>query len=405
MPAEPLVYQLAEYQQIEAGLSDGQARQLQAAAGSRLTLTPSSRGYLIRASSHVGSIAVPGIVLHVLPKVPVVNILHLMTWSTERISLGRDEPDQATGSLTAAVAAWYSRMLERTLVLGVDRSYVEEADRVVALRGRIDWPAQTRAVGLPTPIACRYDEWSLDTRANRIVAAAALALLRNPAVPPQPAFTLRRLLRLLAGVGPLRPDDLSAQHDFLTRLNEHYRTTVQLARLVLHAGGLAQGAGHAAVSSFMVNMNDVFEDYVFASLKQRLRGTWEVDKRKVPLDIAGHMPTEPDLLFTDRLGANALVADSKYKLTSDGRGRNADYYQLLAYCTSLGLRRGVLIYCDTDGNGPTPPRSIQVREARTVLETFRVRLAGSFDDIASEFDRLAQHLRGRADGWSQAAAR
>lgn len=404
MPAEPLVCQLPEYQQIEVGLTDGQARQLQAAAGTRLTLTPSAHGYLVRASSHVGSIAVPGIVLHVLPKVPVANVLHLMTWSTERIAFSQDESAHAAGSLTAAVAAWYARMLERTLVLGVDRSYVEEADQVVALRGRIDWPAQIGAVGLPTPIACRYDEWSLDTRANRIVAAAALALLRNPAVPPQSAFTLRRLLKLLAGVSPLRPDDLHA-HDVLTRLNEHYRTVVQLARLVLHAGGPAQGAGHAAVSSFMVNMNDVFEDCVFASLKQRLRGTWGVEKRKVPLDIAGHVPTEPDLLFTDRFGTNVLVADSKYKLTSDGRGRNADYYQLLAYCTSLGLHRGVLIYCDTDGNVPAPPRSIHVREASTVLETFRVRLAGSFDDIASEFDRLAEHLRGRADAWSQAPAR
>lgn len=392
MPAEPLVCQLAEYQQIEVDLTDGQARQLQAAAGTRLTLTPSSRGYLIRASSHVGSIAVPGIVLHVLPKVPVANVLHLMTWSTERIAFSHDETGQATGSLTAAVAAWYARMLERTLVLGVDRSYVEEADRVVALRGRIDWPAQTRAVGLPTPIACRYDEWSLDTRANRIVAAAALALLRNPAVPPQSAFTLRRLLKLLAGVGPLRPDDLSAHHDVLTRLNEHYRTAVHLARLVLRAGGPTQGAGHTAVSSFMVNMNDVFEDYVFASLKRRLRGTWGVDKRRVPLDVAHHVPTEPDLLFTDQSGWNVLVADSKYKLISDGRGRNADYYQLLAYCTSLGLSRGVLIYCDA-GDLPRPPGAIEVRQSGTVLETFQVGLSGSFDDIARELDRLARHLR------------
>lgn len=39
-----------------------------------------------------------------------------------------------------------------------------------------------------------------------------------------------------------------------------------------------------------------------------------------------------------------LVADIKYKLTDDGLGRNADYYQLLAYCTALGLDAGVLVY-------------------------------------------------------------
>lgn len=393
MPAEPLVCQLAEYQQIEVALTDSQARQLQATAGTRLTLTPSSRGYKIRASSYVGSVSVSGVAVHVLPKVPVANVLHLMTWSTERITFGDDEIGQATGSLTAAVAAWYARMLERTLVLGVDRSYVEEADHVVALRGRIDWPAQARAVGLPTPIACRYDDWSLDTRANRIVAAAALALLRNREVPPQSAFTLRRLLKLLAGVGPLRPEDLSGHAPNLSRLNEHYRTILDLARHILRAGGPAQGAGGSGVSCFMVNMNDVFEDWVFASLTRRLRGSWRVDKRSIPLDVTGTVPTEPDLLFSDQSGMNVLVADCKYKLTSNGLGRNADYYQLLAYCTTLVLPRGVLLYCDSDGDAPAPPRSIEVRRAGTLLETFRVRLSGSFADIDQELDRLTLHLR------------
>jgi len=392
MPPEPLVCQLAEYQQIEVELTDIVARQLQAVAGARLTLSPSPHGYRVRASSHVGSIAVPGVVVHVVPKVPVENVIHLMTWSTERISFSQSEIGHASRTLTAAVAAWYARMLERTLVLGVDRAYLEEADRVVALRGRIDWPAQTKAVGLPTPIACRYDEWSLDTRPNRIAAAAALHLLRNPAVPPHAAFALRRLLKLLSGVGPLRPDDLSDHNDVLTRLNEHYRSTLRLARIILRASGPSQGAGHAEVSAFMVNMNDVFEDFVFASLKQRLRGTWGVDKRTIPLDVAHHVPTEPDLLFTDQSGANVLVADSKYKLINDGRGRNADYYQLLAYCTSLGLPRGVLIYCDA-GDVGRPPRAIEVRRSGTVLETFQVGLSGSFKDIEREFDRLARHLR------------
>ncbi len=142
----------------------------------------------------------------------------------------------------------------------------------------------------------------------------------------------------------------------------------------------------------MVNMNDVFEDFVFANLRQRLHGIWSVGKRKVPLDVVGYVPTEPDLLFADPSGMNVLVADSKYKLISDGRGRNADYYQLLAYCTSLGLPRGVLIYCDANSES-RPPRAVEVRHSGAILEAFQVGLSGSFEDIAHEFDRLTQHLR------------
>ena len=232
----------------------------------------------------------------------------------------------------------------------------------------------------------------MDTRTNRIVAAAAHVLLRNPAVTPASSFLLRRLLKMLAGVGPLRPDDV-ANVEVLTRLNQHYSGAMGLAKLILRSAGPAHGAGQASVSAFMVDMNAVFEDFVYANLRHRLRGVWDTSRQVVvPLDVAGRVPSEPDLLFTDRSGVHMLVADTKYKLTTDGRGRSADYYQLLAYCTALGLPRGVLIYCDTDGPAPAPPRSVEVRHAGTVLETFRVRLAGSAADITEELDRLARHL-------------
>nr|WP_165490119.1 hypothetical protein [Propioniciclava sinopodophylli] len=202
--SDTVTVEILEHKQAELPISDRQARMLQVAAGSRLTVSPSAAGYSVRATSHVGSVTIPGLVVHVVPKVPVDNVVHLLTWSTHRIAFDHQLATHASQSLTAAVAAWYARMLERALVLGVDHAYDEESDRLVALRGRIDWPAQANAVALPTPISCRYDEWSIDTRVNRIVSAAALALLRNPVVPAQPTFTLRRLLKLLPGVGPLR---------------------------------------------------------------------------------------------------------------------------------------------------------------------------------------------------------
>lgn len=387
--------EVAEHQQAEASLTDHQARQLQAAAGARLTLTPSGRGYLLRASSHIGSISIPGVMVHVVPKIPVDNVLHLLTWSTHRIGFDHTDATHATHNLTAAVAAWYARLLERALILGIDRAYIEEADRLVALRGRVDWPAQANAVGLPTPITCRFDEWSIDTRTNRIVAAAALTLLRNPVVTPESGFQLRRLLKLLPGVSTLRADDLTNPAPLISRLNQHYDTTVHLARLILREAGPAHGGGGTAISTFLVDMNAVFEDFVFTSLRARLRATWNVTRQQVvPLGAQGRVPGEPDLLFHDRSGKPVLVADSKYKLTNDGRGRSSDYYQLLAYCTALGLPRGVLIYADSASGAPPPARTVQVRNAQTILETVRVRLSGSPQDISREVDRLTAQLIG-----------
>ncbi len=56
-----------------------------------------------------------------------------------------------------------------------------------------------------------------------------------------------------------------------------------------------------------------------------------------------------------RFRLQAVVGDVTYKLSPSGQARSADYFQLLSYCTVLGLREGVLIYAQVDDGDP-PPR-------------------------------------------------
>lgn len=393
----PRIVEVSEYGQVVLDLTERQARTLQAVAGPHLAVVPANTGYKVRATSFVGSIAIPGWVLHVVPKVSTVaNVLELMTWSTHRLLLHEDDVGLRSSSLAAAVAALYSRTLDRTLARGVDHAYVEEDDRLVTLRGRVDLPAQARAVGLAVPIACRYDEWSIDTASNRLVRAAALALLRMPDIAPSSGYALRRAIWRLDGVTQIRPGEGAAPTP-LTRLNRHYAAAVDLARLVLRAAGPAQSHGSVGTASFMINMNDVFEDFVHGSLANALRGRLDVVRQRVvPLGARGEVRSEPDLIFVEPGGGDLLVADIKYKLTTDGRGRSQDYYQLLAYCTSLGLGRGVLIYCDAEGE--QPPRSVRVRNQQTQLETYRLGIKGAPSEIRDEITRLAAHIHSVAAG-------
>ncbi len=59
------------------------------------------------------------------------------------------------------------------------------------------------------------------------------------------------------------------------------------------------------------------------------------------LDTGGHIKIRPDVIFERQPGNIADIADSKYKITDDGYGNEADYYQTLAYTSSirnLGIR-------------------------------------------------------------------
>lgn len=69
----------------------------------------------------------------------------------------------------------------------------------------------------------------------------------------------------------------------------------------------------------------------------------------------------PDLLLR-RDGSDAAVADAKYKEPANGQPVE-DLYQMLAYCVTLGLPAGLLIY-----GGPHPLPHQTVRRAGVRIE-------------------------------------
>ena len=135
-------------------------------------------------------------------------------------------------------------------------------------------------------------------------------------------------------------------------------------------------------------MNQVFEKYVEAVLRQALesRGGGRVDgQRETHLDEADTVLMKPDVTWWS--GDRCLaVIDAKYKRTTSDDYPNADAYQMLAYCTRLGLRRGVLVYADVVGQPGDPTI---VRNAGIEIVTTALTLGGSIDDLRLSGEALA----------------
>lgn len=105
----------------------------------------------------------------------------------------------------------------------------------------------------------------------------------------------------------------------------------------------------------------------------------------------------PDLVFL-RGGAVWGVADVKYKLSQDAEARQADAYQLLAYCTALGLSAGTLLYAGDDDR--TDVRTYHVRGTPIRLHVLPVQLAGGLAALDAEVHRLSMWvLRSTVTGW------
>jgi 5-methylcytosine-specific restriction enzyme subunit McrC len=216
-------------------------------------------------------------------------------------------------------------------------------------------------------------------------------------VPRIPAEDRRRLLQHLVALEDV--DDIAVRADELddipiNRLNVHYEPALRLARLLLENLTLVDQRGGTTASSFLVDMNQLFERFVTERLRRALRGRLEVRSQTLAhLGEGRQVPMRPDLEFRRR-GRTVYVADIKYKLTADARARTADYYQLLAYTTALDLPEGVLIYCLADGG--QPERTVTVRHAGKRLHTRAIDLTGSASEVASETELLASWVSSQA---------
>jgi 5-methylcytosine-specific restriction enzyme subunit McrC len=381
---EPVV--LTEYASAALQLTADQARILQRLVREKVSVLPggSAAEWHLKASHYVGTIVTPDVRILITPKVSTANLFYLLEASGNPVDIG----------LIPSFATFYARHLEKALARGIPRAYQEIQERVPGIRGRIDLPAQMRLAGLPLPAACSFDEFTADIRLNRILRAAAVRLLRLPGVTVPTRLALQRLAAALGESGSLMPGDLRTPTVF-NRLSEHCRPAEQLARLALGNETLLNAVGGASAGVFLIDMNKAFESFVAARLDRHLTGRLTVhQQRTAKLDIDQSIRIVPDLVFERGPGNIAYVADTKYKITADGYGREADYYQILAYTAALGVPEGMLIYCQRDGD--TPPREIQVQKLGKRLVSWPLNLGGTPADIEQQLRSLADEIQHRA---------
>ena len=410
---------LREYGREVLPLTDEQARALnQVGGGQYLTVEPAEQlsHSQVRAHHYVGSINVAGLQVLVRPKIPLRNLFLLLEvglrpedWRDEAVRY------ESTRDLLPALVSFFARTTETTLARGLYHSYRERRDRLVALRGRIDIPRQLSQPGVVIPVACRFTEFTADLIENSYLKAAVARSLRVARVQPGDRRRLMQHLVTLEDVGDVRHHHADHDDIVFSRLNEHYKPALRLAQLVLANLTLQDRVGETQASSFMLDMNRLFERFVTERLRRALRGRLEVkDQHHDRLDEERTVAIKPDLVFRSG-GIPKFVADIKYKLTDeDAGGRNSDYYQLLAYTTALDVPEGVLIYCldanrpddpDSDGtvtlpsaeeparSASTPAASrIQVRHAGKTLHTYALDLSGTADDVAEQMHELANWI-------------
>ncbi|MBF6163157.1 restriction endonuclease [Streptomyces gardneri] len=362
-----------------------------ALAEAKFVTVSSARGgrYTIKPGKKVGSIRVGSIQIDVRPKITELRRLLFFIGYCSNPKIWRDEVvhlDKADG-LYPAVSESFIRLASRALEGGLLQGYRTKVESLQLVRGRIDFNEQiTRRHGLPLPVTCEYDDFTTDIAENRIVLAAAATLSALPQISAEARHKLGRIRYQMNDVAlPQRNGTCPAWRP--TRLNIRYHDVLRLSEVILDNSSFDQCRGRLAVTGFMFDMWKIYEDFVTSALTMAMRryDGRAVTQARIWMDEAETILMKPDLVWYDASDRPVAVVDAKYKVERPKRFPEADIYQMLAYCSTLGLQEGHLIYAQ--GNGPVKTHEL-VRSGITIhcraldLGAAPTELLHQIDDIA-----------------------
>ena len=363
-----------------------------------LTIEPApgtSDAYHLTPGSTVGALDIGDLSVSIQPKLPIGRVLYLASYAMGAVDFREERFDfHEQPTLVEALVPALTRAARRAFARGLLHGYRTEEEALQTVRGRIRVADQLRRrFDIPLPVEVRYDDFTDDVLANRLVKAAAHRLGKLRIRSAKSRLDLGWVVATLDNVSLVEFPPKAVPEVKFDRLNEHYREVVTLARLILRHTAIETARGAVRANGFLMDMNVVFQEFVTRALREELKlseSTFPSDKRlpRLHLDEARRVPLKPDLSWWNGPTCT-FVGDAKYKRVTHAHVPNADLYQLLAYTTALDLPGGLLIYAEGEANDVVH----RVRYAGKQLEIATLDLSGSIDNLRSEIGNLAGRVR------------
>lgn len=336
----------------------------------------------LRARGVVGVIVAQGCQLEILPKIEglgereasddalrrrlihmlaVVHDLRIDAGSLAQLGWQKDT------ILELLIRLFCARLME-AVRMGLPRRYLDHADDLPALRGRLDVTRQfSRHAVAPQRLACRYDKLSSDIALNQVM-RAAVTRLQHVAKARDNQRILRELGFAYADVSEVSIPALRWDQITLDRTNQRWSELLSFARLLLTDRYQQTTAGAIDGHALLFEMHALFEQYVTRLITRALAGSgYRVVAQSGHRDClfeggTGRFRTKPDLII--RQGdQTVLVIDTKWKrmaprIDDPKQGvSQADVYQLMAYSQLYRCPNVMLLYPHHGDLQPDPIRT------------------------------------------------
>jgi 5-methylcytosine-specific restriction enzyme subunit McrC len=359
---------LQEYDEIDTCLTDEEYSILSSRFKNEIgVIELGNSRYRIKAKQYVGNIIIPHHKITINPKIDKLNYLYMLPYAYDLEFFKKDDFEYLKHAenfifdlLVRNLIQRLNRIYRRGALLA---NYYEIEENLPYVKGRILHRTNTQPNSmLQHTVYCRYSDFGHDNLENRIIKYTLYQLLKTGLEEVDLYRKTKFLLHYLEPVSLIAIDFNHIQKINYNRLTKDYEPIINLCQLILTKTSVnLRSTGELRFSSFLVDMNELFEYFIVGLLIAAFKGKGLIvkgGKRKEHSysDIQMRTEMKPDIVIWNGHLKRLLVIDTKYKeeVTSH------DLNQIWIYCVVLGLPLGILLY---------PEHCLFFNDERTLVKT------------------------------------
>lgn len=339
--------------------------------------------------------------------IPIKNIYYMLAYAFQVLqsqgykSLAAENFENTADLCAAILCKGVSNQLKQ----GLGRNYIPQTEPLSTVRGKIDLAESIRSqTVLKQQLVCSYDDFSVDTKLNRIIKSTLLLLTKND-ISRERKKEIRKLLVFFGEINEidLYNVDWHIQYD---RNNQTYRMMIAICNLIVRGLLQKQEDGTLRMMDYLdeQRMCHLYEKFILNYYKREhpdINSTasqidWQLDDGVD--DLLPVMKT--DITLSSKDGKRFLIIDAKYythmmQVQYDKHTlHSGNLYQIFTYVKNkeFELRAveshtvsGMLLYARTDEE-ISPDGTYHMSGNQIGVKSLDLNV--EFDQIQEQLDRI-----------------
>jgi 5-methylcytosine-specific restriction enzyme subunit McrC len=288
-----------------------------------------------------------GVHFSLSPKVSIQNLFGMIEYAYKlngfRVLEGLVDAESIAEIYDRLALILAKRVLGR-LRRGLYRSYMGQDDNLPYVRGRMDLLAHVRDPARVT-LPCCFEEHTADLEDNQILLWTLTRVLECGVCTELSLPYVRQARRAMQSFSSMTPFSGESCVDRLyNRLNDDYSPMHALCRFFLEHTGPTHRAGDRRMLPILVDMDRLFELFVFEWMKAHLPAGLSIQPQvTVAFEMGQQVTVRIDITISENAtGRTCHVLDTKYKAPDQPAA--ADIEAVVAYAVAKDCNEAVLIY-------------------------------------------------------------